>query len=243
MPTRQSKCWLSDDGLNMEIQRPAKCPAVTIIICALNESPNLHHVLPKIPYWVDEILLVDGHSPDDTVEVAKKLRPDINVIYQPGKGKGDALKYGFKNASGEIVVTMDADGSTDPADLPKYIEAMTHGYDFAKGSRFLNTSPKMPLYHKFGNWVLTQTANILFGTKYTDVCSGYNALRKEDFLKLNLRYDGFEMEQEMVVKAKKAGLKVVEIKQIDKGRIGNDSKVSSFKQGFTDFFVIIKERF
>jgi glycosyltransferase involved in cell wall biosynthesis len=227
----------------MEIQRPAKCPAVTVIICALNESPNLPHVLPKIPYWVDEILLVDGYSPDDTVEVAKRLRPDIKVIYQPGKGKGDALRHGFKNASGEIVVTMDADGSTNPDDLPAYVEALIKGYDFAKGSRFLNADPKMPLYHKFGNWILTKTTNILFGTKYTDVCSGYNALRKEDFLKLNLQYDGFEMEQEMVVKAKKAGLKVIEIRQIDNGRIGNDSKVSSFKQGFRDFFIITRELF
>lgn len=227
----------------MNIQKPAKFPAVTVIICALNESPNLPHVLPEIPGWVDEILLVDGYSPDDTVEVAKKLRPDIKVIYQPGKGKGDALKHGFKNATGDIVVTMDADGSTNPNDLPVYIEALLDGYDFAKGSRFLSANPKMPLYHKFGNWVLTKTTNILFGTKYTDVCSGYNALRKEDFFKLNLQYDGFEMEQEMVVKAKKAGLKVIEIRQIDKGRIGNDSKVSSFKQGFRDFFIIIRELF
>ncbi|MDD4923409.1 MAG: glycosyltransferase family 2 protein [Dehalococcoidales bacterium] len=227
----------------MNVQKPANCPAISVIICALNEAENLPHVLPGIPGWVDEILLVDGHSNDSTIEVAKTIRPDLKVIAQPGKGKGDALKFGFKNATGEIVVTMDADGSTDPADLPKYIEALINGYDFAKGSRFLNANPKMPLYHKFGNRVLISTTNILFGTRYTDVCSGYNALRKEDFLRLNLRYDGFEMEQEMVVKAKKAGLKAVEIRQIDKGRIGNVSKVSSFKQGFKDFFIIIKERF
>ncbi len=227
----------------MNIQRPANCPPVSVIICTLNEAQNLTHVLPKIPDWIDEILLVDGHSTDKTIEIARTIRPDLKVIYQQGKGKGDALKHGFKNAAGEIVVTMDADGSTDPADLSKYIEALTDGYDFAKGSRFLNANPKMPLYHKFGNWVLTKTTNILFGTKYTDVCSGYNALRKEDFLRLNLRYDGFEMEQEMVVKAQKAGLKVVEIRQIDKGRIGSVSKVSGFKQGFKDLFIIIKERF
>ncbi len=227
----------------MSLERPPNCPPVSVIICTLNEAENLPHVLPKIPDWVDEILLVDGNSTDNTIEVAKKLKPYIKIVTQPGKGKGDALKFGIAQAEGDIIVTMDADGSTDPFDLPKYIEPLTNGYDFAKGSRFLNASPKMPLYHKFGNWVLTKTSNILFGTKYTDVCSGYNAIRKEDFLKLNLHYDGFEMEQEMVVKAKKAGLKVVEIRQIDKGRIANISKVSSFKQGFTDFFIIIKERF
>ncbi|HAS28381.1 MAG TPA: glycosyl transferase, partial [Dehalococcoidia bacterium] len=155
----------------MSLERPANCPSVSVIICTLNEEENLPHVLPKIPDWIDEILLVDGHSTDDTIAVAKTLKPHIKIVSQPGKGKGDALKFGIAQATGEIIVTLDADGSTDPADLSKYIEPLTNGYDFAKGSRFLNANPKMPLYHKFGNWILTKTSNILFGTKYTDVCS------------------------------------------------------------------------
>ena len=66
--------------------------------------------MPRVPKWIDEILLVDGHSTDRTVEVAKELRPEIKVLYQPGKGKGDALKYGITQAGGDIIVTLDADG-------------------------------------------------------------------------------------------------------------------------------------
>ena len=68
---------------------------ITVLICTLNEEGGLPHVLPKIPTWVDEVLLVDGYSTDNTVEVAVQLHPDIRVLYQPGKGKGDALRYGF----------------------------------------------------------------------------------------------------------------------------------------------------
>ena len=87
------------------MQKPENCPKVTALICTLNEENNLPHVLPKIPDWVDEVLLVDGHSADATVAVARKLCPAINILYQPGRGKGDALKYGIGNATGDSAVT------------------------------------------------------------------------------------------------------------------------------------------
>jgi len=111
------------------MDKPEGCPKITALICALNEEENLLHVLPKIPGWVDEILLVDGHSTDRTVEVARQLNPDVKVLYQPGKGKGDALKCGIKHATGDIIVTLDADGSTDPEEMPKFIEPLLDGYD------------------------------------------------------------------------------------------------------------------
>ena len=88
----------------MNLERPANCPPVSVIICTLNEAENLPHVLPKIPEWVDEILLVDGNSTDDTIEVAKTLKPNIKIFTQPGKGKGDALKFGIAQAEGDIIV-------------------------------------------------------------------------------------------------------------------------------------------
>jgi glycosyltransferase involved in cell wall biosynthesis len=227
----------------MNSKRPIGCPLLTVIICAKNEAANLPYVIPKIPQWVDEILLVDGNSDDHTVELAKKLCPTLQVLLQPKSGKGDALKYGVKNARGELIVTLDADGSTDPDDLLRFVQPLLVGFDFTKGSRFLGNHLRMPVYRRFGNWVLVMTTNLLFRTKYTDVCSGYNAFRKEAFSKLNLVYDGFEMEQEMNVKIKKTGLNVIEVACIDNGRQAGFSKVINVKQGFKDFMVIIKERF
>jgi len=217
-------------------------PKISVIICTLNEAENLPYVLPKIPKWVDEVILVDGRSEDNTVEVAKRLCPNIRILYQPGKGKGDALKYGIKHATGDIIVTLDADGATDPEEMPKFIKPLLDGYDFAKGSRFLHNHPhNMPLHRQFGNWILTTTANILYGTKYTDICSGYNAFFKNAFEKLNLRSDDFEMEQEMNVKIKKLGLRVVEVAYKDKGRIAGTSKTQDVKQGLKNIIIIIKE--
>ncbi len=217
---------------------------ITALICVLNEEKNLPYVLPKIPDWIDEVLLVDGHSVDKTIDVARSLRPGIRVLTQPGRGKGDALKYGFQNAKGDIIVTLDADGNTDPNDLPKFIDALLAGNDFAKGSRFLEGyPPKMPMHRRLGNWVLVTTSNVLFRTHYTDICSGYNGFWKKSFEKVKLVNDGFEMEQEMNVKIRKAGLKIIEISCQDKGRLGGQSKVSTFKQGWKDLMIIIGERF
>ena len=229
--------------MSSAIDRPEGCPAVSVIICTLNEAENLPHVLPKIPQWVDEILLIDGHSTDDTVEVARQIRPEIKVLHQPGKGKGAALKYGIEQATGEIIITLDADGATNPEVLRGFIEPLLRGYDFAKGSRFLNSRPNMPFFRRLGNRVLAGTANVLYGTRYTDVCSGYNAFWKKSIHKFSLESDGFEMEQEMMVKARKAGLKVVEVEHHDAGRLGSNSKVSVLKQGLVDWMLIIRERF
>jgi glycosyltransferase involved in cell wall biosynthesis len=226
------------------MNKPGDYPKVSVVICALNEEQNLPHVLPGVPQWVDEVLLVDGNSTDNTVEVARKLRPGIRTIYQSGKGKGNALKCGNQQAAGDIIVTLDADGETNPEDIPRFVEPLLDGYEFAKGSRLMDgRPPSMPWHRWFGNKVLAITSNILYGTRYTDVCSGYNAYWKSTFQHLNPRRDGFEVEQEVLAKATKAGLKVVEVNHRDNGRIGSNSKVSAFYQGFVDLIVIIRERF
>ena len=219
-------------------------PRVTVLICTLNEATTISSVLSKVPRWVHEVLLVDGHSTDGTVDVARQSWSDIRVFHQAGKGKGDALRLGIQNASGDIIVTLDADGQTDPEEMPKFIEPLLSGYDWVKGSRLTHgRPPNMPWHRWFGNKVLAITSNILHGTRYTDICSGYNAFWKKAFQHLNLSYDGFAMEQQMLVKVKKAGMKVAEVAHYDVGRIDGVSKISSIKQGFIDWFVIIRERF
>ena len=227
-------------------------PKVSIIVCTLNEALNLPYVLPKIPDWVDEILLVDAHSEDATVEIAKQLCPRIRVLYQTGKGKGDALKLGITEANSEIIVTIDADGETPPEYIGSFVKPLLEGNDFAKGSRLFRKRPsKMPGYRWFGNKVLAYTCNILYGTRFSDICCGYNSFWKKEFLKLDLSYAkneiGCSMEQRMIVRAKKAGMKIKEVPIFSDGRIAGKSVISSINQsvtqGFRDWFVIIEERF
>jgi glycosyltransferase involved in cell wall biosynthesis len=219
-------------------------PKISVVICTLNEAGNLPYVLPYIPDWVDEVVLVDGHSTDGTVEVAKKLRPDVKVFYQPRKGKGEALKYGVKKARGDIIVTLDGDGTCDSAEMYKFVEAILMGNDFAKGTRFKGGAPPhMPAHRKMGNKILTLTANLLFGSRYTDICSGYYAFKKDAFQKVNLVSNGFEMEQELFVKIAKMKLKVAEVPHSYKRRLYGTSKTKDLTQGIKDLFWIIFFRF
>jgi glycosyltransferase involved in cell wall biosynthesis len=211
----------------------------------MNEAENLPYVLPRIPDWVDEVLLVDGHSTDGTVEIARQLRPDIRVVYQPGRGKGDALRYGIQEATGDIIVTMDADGQTDPADLHRFVEVVQRGYDVAKGTRFRRIiSGSRPVHRIIGNWLITLTFNLLFLRLYTDICSGYNAFRREALSSLDLTYpDGFADEPLLHARIAKARLRVKEVGHRDLRRIAGDSKAPSWRQGWTAIKTIFRERF
>ena len=222
-----------------------KKPKITVLICSLNEEENLPYVLPKIPAWVDEVILVDGHSTDRTVETARELRPEIKVIYQPGNGKGDALKYGIQQANGEIIVTLDADGATNPQEINEFIKPLLNGYDFAKGSRFHGRFPQHKPWHRvFGNIVITVTFDLLFLRRYTDLCSGYNAFWKRVIAQINLySSDGFENEPLINCRVGKEKLRVIEVGHADKGRLNGEVKELSWRQGVKAIKTIIRERF
>src|SRR5271157_1010689 len=144
-------------------------PKISVVIPARNEAQNLVHVLPHIPSTVYEVILVDGHSTDDTIAVAQQLMPTIKVIQQTGKGKGDALRLGFAACSGDIIVMLDADGSADPCEIPRFVEALVKGNDFAKGSRCIQGggSHDLTRFRSLGNYGLSTLVNILFGTEFS----------------------------------------------------------------------------
>jgi glycosyltransferase involved in cell wall biosynthesis len=219
-------------------------PKISVVICTLNEAKNLPYVLPYIPEWVDEVVLVDGHSTDGTVEVAKKLRPDVKVFYQAEKGKGEALRYGIKSSTGDIIVTLDADGETDPRDMHRFIEALLRGCEFAKGSRLRLSLPAgKPTHRIIGNLIIAVVFNMLYLTRFTDLCSGYNAFWKKSFERVSLdSEDSFEDEPLLVSRAKKMGLKIVEVGHHDRGRISGESKAPSWRQGLKAIKTIFRER-
>ena len=134
----------------------AERPRVSVIIPALNEERNLPFVAAKMPEDVDEIVFVNGNSVDNTAVVARELWPDGVHVAQTRKGKGNALACGFEAASGDIIVMIDADGSTDPQEIPSYVGALVAGADFAKGSRFIQGGGSADITHfrRLGNWGL-----------------------------------------------------------------------------------------
>jgi glycosyltransferase involved in cell wall biosynthesis len=220
-------------------------PSVSVVIPAKNEARNLEHVFATIPAWVDEIVLVDGHSTDDTVEVAQKLCPGIRIVHQEGRGKGDALQAGFAAAEGEIIVMMDADGSTDGAEIPRFIGALVTGADFAKGSRFASGggTDDMTFSRHLGNSILSGLVNWFFGTRYTDLCYGYNAFWAKHLSKLDLNCDGFEVETVMNVRAAKAGLAIQEIPSHEHLRLHGMSNLNVMRDGMRIAKFILRERF
>jgi glycosyltransferase involved in cell wall biosynthesis len=220
-------------------------PTVSVLIAALNEAESLPQVLPRIPSWVHEVLLVDGHSTDETIAVARRVRPDIRIIMQEGKGKGAAIRTGFAHATGDIVVMIDADGSTDPAEIPAFVEALLAGADFAKGSRFLKGAgtDDMPLLRRLGNGAFVLTANVLFGSSYTDITYGYNAVWRKHADAMALEIDGWANEIIGNIRVCRHGLNVVEVASFELPRIAGEAKLGTWSAGWAILKAMIAERF
>ncbi len=216
---------------------------VTVIIPAMNEAANLPHVFASLPPWVDEVVLVDGKSTDDTVLVARRLRPDVKIVMQTGIGKGDALLAGFAASTGDIIVAMDADGSTDGQEIPRFVAALAAGADFVKGSRFASGggSADLTAIRKFGNRVLGAAVNALFGTSYTDLCYGYNAFWSRHLNVLAIDCAGFEVETVMNIRAARAGLRVHEVPSFEYRRVHGVSNLHIVWDGRRIARVIIRE--
>jgi hypothetical protein len=233
-------------------------PTVSVVIPAKNEAENLPHVLSGLPADLYEVILVDGNSSDETVPVARRLRPSISVIGQNRKGKGNALACGFAAASGDFIVMLDADGSTDPAEIPRFVNALKEGADFAKGSRFMAGagSSDISRIRQMGNFWLNKVVNLLYGTRYTDLCYGYNAFRRECLPIMDLDPgeatasdpgtmmwgDGFEVETLINVRIAKAGLRVAEVPSFERSRFFGTSNLNACSDGLRVLRTIHAER-
>jgi len=218
---------------------------VSVIIPTLNESENLAFVLNTIPAWVDEIVVVDGRSTDDSVRVAKVLRPDVRIVSEPRRGKGAAIRAGLAAASGEIRIIMDGDGSMDGADIQAFREALVSGADYAKGSRFCaqGGSADITRLRRFGDWGICLIVRTLFGAKYTDGTFGFKALRADCLDKIRIDADGFEVELLIDIRAHRSGLRTVEVPCFETHRINGNSNLHAMRDGLRCLRIILVERF
>ncbi|HNH39628.1 MAG TPA: glycosyltransferase family 2 protein [Microthrixaceae bacterium] len=216
----------------------------SVIIPTFNESKNIGWVLRRLPP-VDEILVVDRCSPDRTGEIAKALHNRVRVINEPRRGKGTALRTGFDAAACDVVVMVDADGSMDPAEIPLYVDGIAQGYDFVKGSRFMagGGSDDITPTRALGNHVLTRTTNLLFMSRFTDLCYGFMAFRRSALPDLRLSSTGFEIETEIVVNAVMANLRILEVPTHERQRRFGESNLRAIRDGQRVLSTILRERF
>jgi glycosyltransferase involved in cell wall biosynthesis len=229
-----------------------------VVIPTLNEALNLPHVFARLPEDIHEVVIVDGHSVDDTLAVARRLRSDVRIVIQTRTGKGNALACGFAAATGDVIAMLDADGSTDPYEIPRFVQALVEGADFAKGTRFVpgaGSSDITPL-RRLGNRILSVIVNSVYDTRYSDLCYGFNAFWKRHVPVFGLVAesplyvagdrplwgDGFEVETLINIRVAMAGLKIAEVPSFEHSRIHGVSNLRTFSDGFRVLRTIVAER-
>jgi glycosyltransferase involved in cell wall biosynthesis len=219
--------------------------SISLVIPTLNEAQNLPWVLAKVPRFVDEVVLVDGRSTDGTIDVARVHYPEVVVVDEQRHGKGAALRAGFAAATGDVVIIIDADGSMDPDEIGRFVALVHAGFDVVKGSRFMagGGSTDITAFRKLGNKMLLRLVNSLYGTRYTDLCYGFVAMRRECIPALGLTTDGFEIETEITVRAARAGLNVCEVPSFESPRRSGTSNLRSVRDGCRVLRTLLVKRF
>ena len=216
---------------------------VEVVIPAKNEASMIDEVLRGVKEYADIVVVVDGHSDDETLAIVEKN--EVEVINQKGLGKGGALREAFDRVKGDIVIMMDSDGSMLPQEIPSFVKAITSGADVVKGSRFLGKghSEDMTVIRKIGNLFFLFLVNKIWSTRYTDLCYGFKAFRRESVERLRPHLDStkFDIETEICIKSKKLGLKVVEIPSFERKRIYGKSNLSTVRDGARILRRILKE--
>ncbi|MDL9936072.1 glycosyltransferase family 2 protein [Gordonia sp. ABSL1-1] len=226
---------------------------VTVVVPTRNEAKNLPYVAKRMPDGIAEIVVVDGGSTDGTLDVAADLWPRARLIQQTRKGKGNALACGFAAARGEIIVMIDADGSTDAAEIPDFVQALCDGADFAKGSRFTyrGGSSDITRLRRLGNLGLNGIVNYLYEAQFTDLCYGYNAFWRHCLPVIDMPDpaladaqwgDGFEVETLMNIRVARAGLRIAEVASYERDRIHGESNLNAISDGIRVLRTIFDER-
>jgi hypothetical protein len=220
-------------------------PSVAVVIPTMNEAGCVEKVLRDTGKYLENsgvVVVVDASS-DETPDIAARV--GAKVLRQQGRGKGSAMREAFDTTDGEIVVIMDGDGSMRAGEIPRFVRAVSSGADMVKGSRFLpgGGSEDLSLIRRIGNSLFLSLVNLLWSTKYTDLCYGYIAFRRDALRKLKpyLESDGFQIETEICIKAKKLGLRVLEVPSFELRRSGGKSKIRAMNDSFLILKTILAE--
>ena len=239
-----SSTWHDGDDMTSR-ETPSDRPRVSVMIPTLNEARNLPYVLNTIPHWVDEIVIVDGRSHDDTLRVAQLLHPEIIVVREMTPGKGAAMRTGFAACSGDFIVALDADGSMDGARIGAFRDAMAAGADYVKGTRFGPGagSADFTRFRRFGDKGICFLLWLFYGAHYSDATYGYIGVRATCVEKLHIDSDGFEVETLIGIRARRAGLRTAEVPCFEAMRIHGTSNLNAARDGLRIFSVIVRERF
>ncbi len=225
----------------------SKEPSVTVLIPCRNEKGNIENAVKRLPRFCKdiEVLYVEGHSSDGTLEEIQRVIPlypdlDIKVLVQDGKGKGDAVRKGFANARGDVLMILDADLTVPPEDLPKFYDAIAQGKgEFINGSRLVY--PMQDQAMRFLNFLANRTFSWLFtwllNQRYTDTLCGTKVLTKKNYeiLYSNRSYFGdFDPfgDFDLIFGASKLNLRVVEIPIRYAAREYGETQISRFRHGW-----------
>lgn len=223
---------------------------ITILIPVYNEVSTLEEILKKVEnadfYGLEkEIILIDDYSTDGTRELYQKL-PYTVFYHDYNQGKGAALKTGFENASGDVIVIQDADLEYDPVDYAPLVKLIVDGHaDVCYGSRLSGGKPSRSFMftHLIGNKFLSFLTNILYGSTLTDMETCYKAF-KADFIKgIEIKSKRFDFEPEITAKVLKRGARLYELPVSYYGREFSEGKKITWKDGFHAIIALVKYRF
>ena len=203
---------------------------VCILIPTLNEEGGISGIIKNFKkQGFTNILVMNGHSTDNTHE--RVIKEGVRLVVQVGEGKGTAIRQAFQMINTKIVLMIDGDGTYNPVEAERLLQPILDGdAEHVIGNRFA-CGGKFTLHHRFGNWIFNTIFTIIYAEDVPDILSGYRAITKDAFSKLDLKKTGFEIETEMAVESVKKGVKMLSVPITYCGRKGSP-KLSSFSDGF-----------
>ncbi len=219
-------------------------PPVTIVIPTKNEGVGLAQIISSVKPYAGEVIVVDGHSRDNTREIT--LKSGAKYLLDHNRGRGDAVRLGIKTAKYDTVVLFDADGSHQASDISNFITPIqTNQADLVIGSRRLGGSFDLNMnftgiLRSGGADFLAYLVNRRFGTSLSDVLYSFRAVKKSIALQMDLRADDFTIEQEMVVKCLHSGFRIMEIPSREKARAWGQSKLKTIT-GIKFILVMVRD--